>query len=100
MSRVDRPALYKPGATFFKEGDTVWFQFQADASSVIGPVKATEQHKKDHAAEWELYTREAFNGAPLEAFDHDDSGNPGGAAPPLEKPKPAPRKRGRPKKVL
>lgn len=36
---------------------------------------------------------EAFNGAPVEAFDHDRDGEAGGVAPVLDKPK-----RGRPRK--
>jgi hypothetical protein len=98
MSGLERDVMYKPGACFFKEGKFLMFRYQADSSSVIGPRVATEADKKAHAFEWKQYLAEAFHDAPLEAFDHDDSGEPGGAAAPIETP-PTPKKRGRPPKA-
>jgi len=111
MSGLERDVMYKPGATFFKEGKFLMFRYQADSSSVIGPRVATEADKKAHAFEYERYLADAFNDAPLEAFDHDDNGEPGGVAPirpvsddhkhvpaDYEAP-PMPKKRGRPPKA-
>lgn len=98
MSGLERDVMYKPGASFFKDGKFLMFRYQADSSSVIGPRVATETDKKAHGAEYAMYLKEAFNHAPVEAFDHDDNGQPGGAAEPVETP-PLPKKRGRPKKV-
>lgn len=97
MSGLERDVMYKPGATFFKDGKFLMFRYQADSSSVIGPRVATEVDKKAHGAEYAMYLKEAFNHAPVEAFDHDDNGEPGGAVESVETP-PLP-KRGRPKKV-
>lgn len=90
MSGLERDVMYKPGATFFKEGKRLMFRFQADSSSVIGPRLATDADKKAHGAEYDMYLKEAFNHAPVEAFDHDSDGFVGGSMP-------AP-KRGRPRK--
>jgi hypothetical protein len=98
MSGLERDVMYKPGATFFKVDDVLMFRFQADSSSVIGPRLATYADKKAHGAEYDMYLKEAFNHAPLEAMDHDNDGEPGGAAEPVETP-PTPKKRGRPPKV-
>jgi len=98
MSNLERDVMYKPGATFFKEGKFLMFRYQADSSSVIGPRLATEADKKAHGAEYAMYLNEAFNHAPVEAFDHDNDGEPGGAAEPVETP-PTPKKRGRPPKA-
>lgn len=109
MSGLERDVMYKPGATFFKEGKRLMFRFQADSSSVIGPRLATDADKKAHGAEYDMYLKEAFNHAPVEAFDHDSDGEPGGAIRPVsdmhvhvpadyETP-PLPKKRGRPPKV-
>jgi len=98
MSGLERDVMYKPGACFFKEGKFLMFRYQADSSSVIGPRVATEADKKAHAFEYEQYLADAFNHAPLEAFDHDDNGEPGGAAALIENP-PTPKKRGRPPKA-
>ena len=98
MSGLERDVMYKPGATFFKVDDVLMFRYQADSSSVIGPRVATAADKKAHGAEYDMYLKEAFNHAPLEAMDHDNDGEPGGAAEPVETP-PTPRKRGRPPKV-
>lgn len=97
MSGLERDVMYKPGASFFKDGKFLMFRYQADSSSVIGPRVATEVDKNAHGAEYAMYLKQAFNHAPVEAFDHDDNGEPGGAAEPVETP-PLP-KRGRPKKV-
>ena len=32
MSGLERDVMYKPGATFFKEGDALMFRYQADSS--------------------------------------------------------------------
>lgn len=109
MSGLERDVMYKPGATFFKEGDTLMFRYQADSSSVIGPRVATDADKKAHGAEYAMYLNEAFNHAPLEAFNHDGVDGPGGSIRPVsdehkhvpadyETP-PTPKKRGRPPKV-
>jgi hypothetical protein len=98
MSNLERDVMYKPGATFFKEGGVLMFRYQADSSSVIGPRLATEADKKAHGAEYAMYLSNAFNHAPIEAFDHDNDGEPGGATEPVETP-PTPKKRGRPPKV-
>ncbi len=109
MSGLERDVMYKPGATFFKDGGVLMFRYQADSSSVIGPRVATDADKKAHGAEYAMYLNEAFNHAPVEAFDHDSNGEPGGAIRPVsdehkhvpadyETP-PTPKKRGRPPKV-
>lgn len=109
MSNLERDVMYKPGATFFKEGKFLMFRYQADSSSVIGPRIATEADKKAHGAEYAMYLNEAFNHAPVEAFDHDGVDGPGGSIRPVsdehkhvpadyETP-PTPKKRGRPPKV-
>jgi hypothetical protein len=98
MSGLERDVMYKPGATFFKEGKFLMFRYQADSSSVIGPRVATEADKKTHGAEYAMYLKEAFNQAPVEAFDHDGVDGPGGVASPAE-PEPPLKKRGRPPKV-
>jgi hypothetical protein len=109
MSNLERDVMYKPGATFYKEGKFLMFRFQADSSSVIGPRVATEADKKAHGAEYDMYLREAFNHAPVEAFDHDGVDGPGGSIRPVSDEHehvaadyesiPAPKKRGRPAKV-
>ena len=109
MSNLERDVMYKPGATFFKEGDVLMFRYQADSSSVIGPRVATDADKKAHGAEYDMYLKEAFNHAPVEAFDHDGVDGPRGSIRPVsdehkhvpadyETP-PTPKKRGRPPKV-
>jgi hypothetical protein len=109
MSKMERDVMYRPGARFFKEDGVLMFRFQADSASVIGPRPATEADKKAHGFEYDQYLVEAFNHAPLEAFDHDQSGEPGGALRPVsdehvhvpadyETP-PTPKKRGRPPKA-
>ena len=109
MSGLERDVMYKPGATFYKEGDALMFRYQADSSSVIGPRLATDADKKAHGAEYAMYLNEAFNGAPLEAFNHDGVDGPGGSIRPVsdehkhvpadyETP-PTPKKRGRPPKA-
>jgi len=95
---LERDVMYRPGATFFKVNDVLMFRYQADSSSVIGPRVATAADKKAHGFEYERYLEEAFRDAPLAAFDHDDNGEPGGAAAPIETP-PQPKKRGRPAKA-
>jgi hypothetical protein len=96
MPDLERDANPRFGAYFFKSGDDLMFQFQADSSSKIGPRKATDTDKRDHAGAYEDYLSEAFRGAPLEAFDHDDNGHPGGA---VSEPVVSPAKRrGRPPK--
>jgi hypothetical protein len=109
MSGLERDVMYKPGATFFKEGKFLMFRYQADSSSVIGPRIATEADKKAHGAEYDMYLKEAFNHAPVEAFDHDGVDGPGGSIRPVSDERkhvpadyesiPAPKKRGRPAKV-
>lgn len=109
MSGLERDVMYKPGATFFKEGKFLMFRYQADSSSVIGPRIATEADKKAHGAEYDMYLKEAFNHAPGEAFDHDGVDGPGGSIRPVSDEHkhvpadyesiPAPKKRGRPAKV-
>ena len=99
MSKMERDVMYRPGARFFKEDGVLMFRFQADSASVIGPRPATAADKKAHGFEYDQYLVEAFNHAPLEAFDHDDSGTVGGSKPaPVETP-PTPKKRGRPPKA-
>jgi len=97
MSKLDREAIFKRGASFYKEGETVYFQFQADASSKV-VAKATDAHKAEHPLAWKLYLEEAFNGADPAKFDHDGDGEIGGSLP---KPPPvqAAPKRGRPRKT-
>jgi hypothetical protein len=109
MSGLERDVMYKPGATFFKDGKFLMFRFQADSSSVIGPRVATEADKKAHGAEYDMYLKEAFNYAPVEAFDHDGVDGPGGAAEPVSDAQthvaadyesiPLAKKRGRPAKA-
>jgi hypothetical protein len=109
MSNLERDVMYKPGACFFKEGKFLMFRYQADSSSVIGPRIATEADKKAHGAEYDMYLKEAFNHAPVEAFDHDGVDGPGGSIRPVSDEHkhvpadyesiPAPKKRGRPAKV-
>lgn len=109
MSSLERDVMYKPGATFYKEGKFLMFRFQADSSSVIGPRVATEADKKAHGAEYDMYLKEAFNHAPIEAFDHDGVDGPGGSLRPVSDEHkhvpadyesiPALKKRGRPAKV-
>jgi hypothetical protein len=78
VSKLDREAIFKRGASFYKEGDVVWFQFQADASSKV-VQKANDQHKVEYPLEWQAYLSEAFNGADPAKFDHDGDGLPGGS---------------------
>ena len=53
MSGLERDVMYKPGATFYKEGKFLMFRFQADSSSVIGPRVATDADKAAHGAEYD-----------------------------------------------
>lgn len=109
MSSLERDVMYKPGATFFKEGKFLMFRFQADSSSVIGPRLATDADKAAHGAEYDMYLKTAFNNAPVEAFDHDGVDGPGGSVRPVSDEQspvaadcetiPAPKKRGRPTKA-
>jgi hypothetical protein len=109
MSNLERDVMYKPGACFFKEGKFLMFRYQADSSSVIGPRIATEADKKAHGAEYDMYLKDAFNHAPLEAFDHDGVDGPGGSIRPVSDEHkhvaadyesiPVAKKRGRPAKV-
>jgi hypothetical protein len=109
MSNLERDVMYKPGATFFKDGKFLMFRFQADSSSVIGPRVATEADKRAHGAEYAMYLKEAFNYAPIEAFDHDGVDGPGGSIRPVSDEHkhvpadyesiPVAKKRGRPAKA-
>ncbi len=109
MSGLERDVMYKPGATFFKDGKFLMFRFQADSSSVIGPRVATEADKKAHGAEYDMYLKGAFNYAPVEAFDHDGVDGPGGSIRPVSDEHthvpadyesiPVAKKRGRPAKA-
>jgi hypothetical protein len=54
MSGLERDVMYKPGATFYKEGKFLMFRFQADSSSVIGPRVATDADKAAHGAEYDM----------------------------------------------
>lgn len=109
MSGLERDVMYKPGATFFKDGKFLMFRYQADSSSVIGPRVATEADKAAHGAEYAMYLKEAFNHAPVEAFDHDGVDGPGGSIRPVSDEHthvpadyesiPVAKKRGRPAKA-
>lgn len=109
MSDLERDVMFRPGATFYKEGKFLMFRFQADSASVIGPRVATEADKKAHAFEYDRYLEDAFNSAPIEAFDHDGVDGPGGAAEPVSDAQthvaadyesiPLAKKRGRPAKA-
>jgi hypothetical protein len=109
MSNLERDVMYKPGATFFKVDDVLMFRYQADSSSVIGPRVATAADKKAHGAEYDMYIKEAFNHAPVEAFDHDGVDGPGGSIRPVSDEHkhvpadyesiPVAKKRGRPAKA-
>ncbi len=59
-------------------------EFRAVPDEIQGRVEANYHFEIEPAIE-------AFNGAPLEAFDHDGNGEPGGSLP-------AKPKRGRPRK--
>jgi len=118
MSKLEREAVFKRGASFFKDGDTVYFRFKADASSEV-VAKATDAHKAEYPLEWKLYLDDAFNGADPAKFDHDGDGSAGGSSktvydddgnvlyepsirPVSDEHKhepPAPRPRGRPRKT-
>lgn len=58
------PAL---GAHFLKDGDEVMFKFVVDPNNVIGPVKATDQHKEQYPIEWEAFTQNAPRPTPRAA---------------------------------
>lgn len=106
MSKLERDSVYRPGASFFKEGGTLMFQFQSDSGTVIGPRPAKDSDKHQHEDAWQLYKVGAFNEAPLEAFDHDGNGEPGGIATPeshvSSEPvvEATPKPRGRPRKQV
>lgn len=85
---LERDSMYTPGASFFEDEGVVFFQFQADASSKIGPRVATKADKRDHEGAWK-----AFNEGRLPQLDHDKDGFPGGSLPDVEPPR-----RGRPPK--
>lgn len=109
MNNLERDVMYKPGATFYKEGKFLMFRFQADSSSVIGPRVATDADKAAHGAEYDMYLKTTFNNALVEAFDHDGVDGPGGVAQPVSDDQtdvvakhetiPALKKRGRPAKA-
>ncbi len=93
MSGLERQAVFKPGASFFEEGGEVFFQYQLDAGSVIGPRKVKDADKIEHAFEWER-----FNEGRLPQLDHDGDGFPGGSLPHVEDAEPVAKRRGRPPK--
>lgn len=90
--QLDRQPVFIRGAHFFKQDDVDMWAFGIDPNNSLGPRKATAKDRKDYPGEWEAYQRSLFNGADPAAFDHDNSGTPGGdiAA--------APKRRGRPPK--
>lgn len=73
---LEREVVYKPGATFFEQGGVTYFKYQPDASTVIGPRKATNADKAKYAIEWAI-----FNDGRLPQLDHDGDGIPGGSKP-------------------
>ena len=77
----------KLGPLFFRRDGVTYFQFTVDASSVIGPRKATEQDQIEHPAAWEQFAG---------ATDRDGDGQMGGSLPKAEEP---PKRRGRPPKA-
>jgi hypothetical protein len=95
MSALERNAIVKKGALFFESDGTVQFQYTIDASSIIGPRKATDQDKKDHAGAWASFL-ETLSDDPFSQLDHDGDGRPGGSLPRAES---APKRRGRPRKA-
>lgn len=73
MSNFERNVGAQRGATFFREGGELKFQFVVDPGTVVGPRAATERDKVQHAQAWEAYS--------ASALDHDGDGEPGGSAP-------------------
>lgn len=77
----------KRGPLFFRRDGVTYFQFTADASSVIGPRRATKQDQIDHPFAWEQFAG---------ATDLDGDGDMGGSLPKEQEP---PKRRGRPPKA-
>lgn len=99
----ERNISFRRGAVFEEIDGEVMFSFVNDASSVIGPRKATKADKAQFAGEWE-----DFQNGRLPQLDHDGDGRPGGSlAKPAEESEndPAlegaetPKRRGRPPKA-
>lgn len=93
---IEREAIYARGASFSEIDGVVMFTYRSDASSVIGPRKATKADKEAFQGEWR-----AFNQGRLPQLDHDHNGQPGGAAPPVSDVADVagpPKRRGRPPK--
>lgn len=73
---IEREAIYARGASFSEIDGVVMFTYRSDASSVIGPRKATKADKEAFQGEWR-----AFNDGRLPQLDHDGVNGPGGSKP-------------------
>ncbi len=80
MPQSDRE-LGRHGPLFFKDGDTVMFQYGVDANNVSGPYKATESDKAQHKGAWETFAASQSQGDHHPASDGDGDGQPGGSLP-------------------
>ena len=100
---LERDVMYKPGASFFRDGDDLMFRYQADSSSVIGPRKATEADKIAHAFEYEQHLAQSVINEPIEAPEAFSPIRPVSDehehVPADYEPDPIPKRRGRPPKA-
>ena len=83
MSKLEREAIFKRGASFFRDGENVYWRFQADASSAV-IERVTDAKKAEFSLEWKAFVDadEWEDFSPLEPVGakptetvYDDDGN-------------------------
>lgn len=79
--RESERGKYALGAQFIASPDGPMFVYAIDANNVIGPRKATNSDKREHAGEWATFEAQQAAEGPHSAFDHDGDGHEGGSLP-------------------
>jgi hypothetical protein len=82
-AQTERNMLPVVGPSFFREGETVMFQFVVDSSNVLGPRPAKRTDQENHPGAWAQFA--AADG--VSPLDRDGSGEDGGSLP-SESPEP------------
>jgi len=82
MSKLEREAIFKRGASFFRDGENVYWRFQSDASSAV-IERVTDAKKAEFSLEWQAFVdsegedlpaSEPVEAKPTETV-YDDDGN-------------------------
>jgi hypothetical protein len=84
-AQTERNMLPVVGPSFFREGETVMFQFVVDSSNVLGPRPAKRTDQENHPGAWAQFA--AADG--VSSLDRDAKDGPGGSLP-VESPSAAP----------